>query len=54
MGCYICGAKSVTKCNHCYQEICGEHAHFIEDIDAYLCDNCYVAYSNGSLDVIAE
>jgi len=54
MGCYICGAKSVTKCNHCYQEICEEHAHFVEGIDAYLCNNCYVAYSNGSLDVIAE
>jgi len=54
MGCYICGAKSVTKCNHCYQDICKEHAHFVESIGAYLCDNCYLAYKNGSQDVIAE
>lgn len=54
MGCYICGAKSITRCNHCYREVCEEHAHFVEGIDSYLCDNCYVSYRNGSMDVIAE
>jgi len=54
MGCYVCGARSTTTCHHCYEDICNEHSHFIENISSYLCDNCFVAYKNGSQDVIAE
>ena len=54
MGCYICGAQSEHTCHHCYLPICKEHSFFIETISAYLCQSCYVAYKNGSQDVIAE
>jgi len=54
MGCYICGDRRFANCHHCYKEICREHAIFIEDISAYLCQSCYTAYKNGSQDVLAE
>jgi len=54
MGCYICGDRSIAKCHHCYLDICSQHAHFIEEISAYLCQSCYIAYKNGSPNVTAE
>ncbi|MCD6481954.1 MAG: hypothetical protein J7L31_06795 [Thermoplasmata archaeon] len=54
MGCYICGRNGEEICHHCYQEICHEHAHFVEEISAYLCSNCYEAHINGSANILAE
>ncbi|MCD6512603.1 MAG: hypothetical protein J7K61_03270 [Thermoplasmata archaeon] len=54
MGCYICGAKEFTKCHHCYMPVCKEHAHFVEEIGAYLCDSCYEEYLNGSPNILSE
>ncbi|MCD6447913.1 MAG: hypothetical protein J7L58_02560 [Thermoplasmata archaeon] len=54
MGCYICGDRSVATCHHCYEAICRQHAHFIEEISAYLCDNCYEAHRNGGANILSE
>jgi len=54
MGCYVCGARSDATCHHCYQNMCEEHAVFVESISDYLYEGCALAFRNGQADILAE